>query len=151
MYNTISDVLLYFINKYPYPDELSKTRITKMVYLADLYKTQVIGEQLTEIKWYFDHYGPYVSDVYDAAKKDNRISFENTFSAFGHPKTVIRKNNTQEDLEYLYLEEEDKKILDQVIEETKYLNWTDFIDFVYNTKPIITNDKYNYLDLKSEN
>lgn len=69
MYNTISDVLLYFINKYPYPDELSKTRITKMVYLADLYKTQVIGEQLTEIKWYFDHYGPYVSDVYDAAKK----------------------------------------------------------------------------------
>ncbi|MFC0274215.1 Panacea domain-containing protein [Metabacillus herbersteinensis] len=44
-----------------------------MVYLADWYSALKNGKQLTNIEWYFDHYGPYVVDVYNAVKEDQSI------------------------------------------------------------------------------
>ncbi|MER2009033.1 MAG: type II toxin-antitoxin system antitoxin SocA domain-containing protein, partial [Psychrobacillus sp.] len=76
----INEVLYYFLENYPYNDELSKTRITKMVYLADWYYSIKYRKQITEIEWYFDHYGPYVSDVFDEADKDPNLTILTTYS-----------------------------------------------------------------------
>ena len=138
-------VMYYFIKNYPYSNELSKTRLTEMVYLADWYSALTYGRQITNINWFFDHYGPYVIDVYDTAENSRIFTIENTFSAFGYPKQIIRLSpggKPQDELS-----DEEKAILDKVIEDTKYLNWTDFLNFVYSTYPIEISQRYSYLDL----
>ena len=60
------DIAGYLVANYPYPGQLSNARLTKMIYLADWYHTVLTGRRLTEINWYFDHYGPYVKDVFES-------------------------------------------------------------------------------------
>ena len=44
----LEDVILYICKKYPLPDELSKARLTKLVYLVDWETSKRTGKQLTE-------------------------------------------------------------------------------------------------------
>lgn len=145
----IKDVIYYYLINYPYKDELSKTRLTKMVYLADWENAKKHKKQLTKIKWYFDHYGPYVLDVYNTAQKDRRINIKQTVSPYGSPKEIIEFSGDYRDMtdNEVDLTEKEMKILDKVIEDTQYLNWNDFIKHVYSTYPIENQKRYNYLDL----
>jgi uncharacterized protein YwgA len=142
-------VLRYFALNYPYKHELSKTRITKMVYIADWFSAQKSQKQITDIKWYFDHYGPYVSDVYDEAVRDRKLTIQHEYSAFGAPKDVIAlsKVYNSAQLELDLLNSRETNILDKVIERTKNLNWSEFIDYVYYTYPIRSQKRYSALDL----
>lgn len=142
----LKHVIRYLLKNYPYKDELSKTRLTKMVYLADWFSVKKYGRQLTDIKWYFDHYGPYVSDVFDAAERDKKIHFRNDYSAFGTPKLIFTLTTDQK-LGLDNLSNGEIEILDEVIQETKYLNWSEFIDYVYSTYPIKSQRRYNFLNL----
>lgn len=144
----IKYLVRYFVEFYPYKDELSKTRLTKMVYLADWYNALKYGDQLTDIEWYFDHYGPYVVDVYDAVKDDQRLLIKDDLTAYGSPKQVVVLKESH--FEFLFksrLDESTVKILKQVIEDTKLLYWTDFIQYVYSTYPINSNHRYTKLNL----
>lgn len=146
----IKQILRYFVENYPYKSELSKTRITKMVFLADWYSCLSTGKQLTSIKWYFDHYGPYVSDVFEAAKKDRRLQVKQEVNSFGTLKEVV---SLRDDTFFYYdnrkIEGITKSILDQVIDDTKNMNWTEFINYIYSSYPIKSSKKYLYLDLEA--
>jgi hypothetical protein len=146
----IKDVIYYFLLNYPYKDELSKTRLTKMVYLADWECAKKYGKQMTKINWYFDHYGPYVTDVYDTAVKDKKLVVKHSVSQFGSPKEIIKFAKDYEfelDIEDIDLKKREMKILDDVIEETKYKYWNDFINYVYSTYPITSQKRYQNLNL----
>ena len=140
-------IIRYFVDKYPYKDELSKTRLTKMVYLADWFSAQRYRRQITKINWFFDHYGPYVNDVYDESEKDRKLDIVQEYNAFGTPKETIYLKEGVSNLKLDKISKEDRAILDEGIEKTKHLNWSEFIDYVYNTYPIRSEERYNYLDL----
>ena len=53
------DVIYYIIKNYKKIKDLSKSRLTKIVYLADWHQSIHQGKQITKIKWYFDHFGPF--------------------------------------------------------------------------------------------
>lgn len=145
----IKEVIYYLLINYPYKDELSKTRLTKMVYLADWESAKKYGKQITKINWYFDHYGPYVPDVYQVALKDKKIDIKKGFSAFGSPKETIEFDEEYSNypVDKVKLNQEQIEILDKIIEDTKFLNWSDFISYVYSTKPIESQKRYKTLDL----
>lgn len=145
--NKIQELIRYILNNYPYAEDLSKTRITKLAYLSDWCNTRQNGKQITSIKWYFDHYGPYVTDVVDAAEHDEDIEISKTFSMFGSPKLLVTKKNQTKELSVTGLSSLEKQSIDKVIEETKQLNFNEFIDFVYSTYPIVNTKKYNFLEL----
>lgn len=141
-------ILRYFALNYPYKHELSKARLTKMVYLADWFSSKNNGWQITKIKWYFDHYGPYVNDVYIDAIADKKLVVKDELTAFGTPKeTIYLKNEQTNSLNLDKLTESERQILEKVIQETKHLNWSEFIDYVYSTYPIRTQERYSYLNL----
>ncbi|MDG5789778.1 Panacea domain-containing protein [Evansella sp. AB-P1] len=144
----IKDVIYYFLINYPYKEELSKTRLTKLVYLADWENSLRHGEQITKIKWFFDHYGPFVPDVYETAIKDKKLSIITGYTPFGRPKVSIglteKNGNVATNIS---LNDNQKAILDKIIEDTKYLNWNDFINHVYSTYPITSQKRYNQLNL----
>jgi uncharacterized phage-associated protein len=145
----IKYILRYLVKNYPYKNELSKTRVTKMVFLADWYSALESGKQLTSIKWYFDHYGPYVTDVFDVAKKDRKLLIKQEINPFGNKKEVL---SLREGDPLFYnqskIDAKTKRLLDRVIDDTKYLSWTEFINYIYSSYPIKNSNKYSYLNLE---
>ena len=141
----LRDVIAYFIKKYPFKSELSNARVTKMVYLADWRHLLSFGTQITGIKWYFDNYGPFVWDIKSTAEKNpDLFAIENTSTPYGTPKIIFDIKN----LAYIpALDSNVKDSLDHVIQETKNLSYSQFIRLVYSTYPIITSDRYTYIDL----
>ena len=141
---SLKDILIYLIKQYPHKDELSNARLTKMIYLADWLSAIRKDSQLTNIKWYYDNYGPFVWDVFDCVEDNADIfSVEYTTNMYGGEKRLI---NLKKDVPN-NLSNEEKRILDEVIDNTKSLYWTDFIKLIYSTYPILTSEKYSYLDL----
>ena len=144
----LRSIVSYIVKNYPYPDELTKTRITKLVYLIDWENIKREDKQITNINWYFDHYGPYVSDVLDEADEDSCIKVEITTSNFGTLKYIVKSKIDKNELSYSDLTEDEISVIDSVMEKTKYFSWNKFIDYVYSTEPIKRSDKYSDLDLK---
>lgn len=138
----------YIVKNYPYPDDLTKTRITKLVYLVDWENFKKYGNQMTSIEWFFDHYGPYVSDVLDEADEDKNISIKSTISNFGTVKYIVKPKKEKKELIYDDLTENDMNIIDKVIKDTKDYYWNEFINYVYETAPIKNSKKYQTLDFK---
>jgi len=142
----IGEVLLYICQNYPHGDELSKARVTKMVYLADWKAAIEAGHQLTPIQWKFDHYGPWVDDIVQAARSDDRFRIKRGKTFFGNDKDVIElapgANGISPEVT-----DNDVKILDFVIQVTQKLTWSDFIRLVYSTYPIMSEPRFSSLNL----
>jgi uncharacterized protein YwgA len=141
----LRDVVAYLCKNYPYKHELSKARLTKMVYLADWRSCLKRGKQMTNIVWEFNFYGPYVEDVINVVKSDPSFEVIQTTNQHGGYKELI---SVHEDVTYPTLTSEDKEILDFVINTTKSKFWDDFIRLVYSTYPIVTQSRFSTLDLE---
>lgn len=140
----LRDVMAYLCAKYPYKDELSKARLTKMVYLADWKSAITSSRQITNIEWRYNHYGPYVVDVFEQAINDPIFEVESTANLYGSPKQIIRLADESFDPD---LSDSEKQILDFVIKRTKDKFWNDFIRLVYSTYPIVSREKNTNLNL----
>jgi len=140
------DLIVYILNNYPTIEELSKPRLVKLIYLIDWKYTIDFGEQYTNIKWFYNHYGPYVDEVIDTMKQNNDIfEVESYINFYGSESNKFRviDNNYE-----ISLNDNIKKIADLLIDYTYKLKWNEFIGLVYSTYPIKVNSKYSYLDLK---
>lgn len=142
--NKLALVMAYFCRNYPFKNEISNARLTKMIYLADWLSTQRYGTQLTNITWYFDNYGPFVHDIETEAYVNPKFEIISGMTIYGTPKRQIQfiDNNF-----IINISPSEKLILDEVINKTKLLNWNDFIKFIYNTPPVKNAYRYSYLDL----
>lgn len=142
---TISNIIKYLLKEYPHKSELSASRLTKMIYLIDWKSSIDFGRQITNAQWHFDHYGPYVDDFVRLAKEDKDISVENTANYYGGKKQLFKLSDKFDG--NFDLTKEQKHIADFVINATKQKNYEDFIQLVYSTYPVISNDRYSDLDL----
>jgi len=79
----LRDIIRYILIKYPYPFDLNKTRLTKLVYLIDWKTAQKQKNVSSGINWYFDNYGPYVPDVMKEAVSDEHIIIDEGLSNYG--------------------------------------------------------------------
>lgn len=141
---TLRDALVYLCKNYPRKSDLSKTKVTKLVYLADWLSAIRRGQQLTPIVWQFNHYGPYVEDVIDVARTDHAFEIVKEMNYFGSPKELVV---VRADADHPSVSEDDRKILDHVIQSTAQKKWSDFIRLVYSTYPIVSQPRYSELDL----
>ncbi|ENO3966438.1 SocA family protein [Vibrio vulnificus] len=144
--NKIQKIIAYFCVKYPHKGELSKARLTKLVYLADWFSALIDDRQLTDIDWLFNHYGPYVDDVVEVASRSPDFSIVSEQTMYGSDKYLISFNGYFDEDSLPYRE---RQILDFVIDKTKNLYFNDFIDYVYSTYPVESRNRYSRLDLVS--
>lgn len=144
MTTKLLSIIKYILANYPYPNELSASRLTKMIYLADWKEAIINGKQLTDINWFFNHHGPYNDEILHEAKKDKNISVTVKINIFGAKKTHIELHNNEKPIN---IDDESSKILNFVMDATKDKNYTDFIKLVYSTYPVISSKKYSTLDL----
>ena len=139
------DVVAYILKHYPIQSELSNFRVTKMIYLSDWLSARRYERQITEIKWFYDNFGPFVWDIKDTVEKnEGLIKVEHTKNTYGDDKLLfILKDKNYKSA----MTKEDTDMLDYVIDATKKLYSADFVNLVYSTYPILTSEKYTYLDL----
>lgn len=147
MKTKISNLIKYLLTKYPYKSELSASRLTKMLYLADWKSAIKYSKKLTDAQWHFNHYGPYVDDFIKIAKDDDDIRVVSTRTMFGGHKQEIQLSSDFDGT--IELAETDREILDFVISSTKRKNYEDFIKLVYSTYPVVSSSRYSDLDLIS--
>jgi hypothetical protein len=145
MKTKISNLIKYILKNYPHKSELSASRLTKMLYLADWKNAIENSTQLTDAVWHFNHYGPYVDDFITIAKNDEDIDVKSTNTMFGGLKQQIElKSSFKGEID---ISESDKKILDFVIDATKSKYYEDFIKLVYSTYPVVSSSRYSDFDL----
>jgi uncharacterized phage-associated protein len=140
----LTSIILYICKEYPHKYDLSDARLTKIIYLADWKYALEYEKELTGIKWVFNHYGPYVFDVFRCAQKSNSISIESGLNFYNSPKIIIKaKENAQKPK----LDSSVTEILDSMIDKVQKRTWAQFIQLVYSTYPILTQPRYSALDL----
>lgn len=140
----LRDVVAYLAKHYPHKSELSKARLTKMVYLADWRYSILNDKQVSPIEWVYDHYGPYVDDVINVAHSDPDFTVEKTSTMYGDPKDLI---SVCSETRFDSLTPEEYKVLDFVIDTVASKTWNDFIRLVYSTYPIVTQARHTKLNL----
>ncbi|MDR2169645.1 MAG: SocA family protein [Planctomycetaceae bacterium] len=140
----LTDIIIYICMNYPHKDDLSDARLTKMIYLADWKYALKYEQKLTNIEWVFNHYGPYVADVIKCAENCQDISIEYSKNTFNSPKTIIKINKNSK---IPNLNKNITETLDFIIEKAQKRNWKQFIQLVYSTYPILTQERYTKLDL----
>lgn len=140
----IKEIIAYICKEYPHKLELSKARLTKLIFLAD-WKSSINREkQITDIKWIYNHYGPYVDDITRIAQTENIFIVETTKNMYGHNKEIVKLKNDNYEPD---LTNKEKLILDSIIDISKGLYWNQFLELVYATFPIVNSKKYDELDL----
>lgn len=140
-------IIAYFCKYYPYTTELSNSRLTKLVYLADWFSCLLKNKQMTNIIWMFNHYGPYVEDVLKAVENSSILEVHMDFNYYGSPKYLIKLIDSNQCFFENNLDKDDKQVLEFVISKTKSMYYNDFIDYVYSTYPIVTSQRYDVLNL----
>lgn len=139
------DIILYILKFYPHKDELSNARLTKMIYLADWRSAYDYGKQITNIEWYFDNYGPFVHDVEKTIEEhSDKIATVLTRNIFGKKKILYKLIDANTNIN---LPKNVDQVVSTIIDLTKDLYWDQFINFVYSTYPIVTSERYTYLNL----
>lgn len=142
--NKLENIVSYLCLNYPHKNELSKARLTKLVYLSDWFSALTNKTQMTNIKWIFNHYGPYVDDIANIARNNENFRIEHMITKFGGDKYLI---SVRKDVE-IDLSKKEIKILNFVINKTKDMYFDEFIDYVYSTYPVTANERYSELNLK---
>lgn len=148
MQNNLHDILAYILLRSEQilkRKGLSKYRITKLVYLCDWCYACACGQQITNIHWFFDNYGPFVWDVANVLSQDSQLfssniildSFGNEITSFSINYVSYRPNLTQDV----------QNCLEYVIQHAIALKRQEFTNLVYATYPIKTSRRYTNLDL----
>lgn len=143
----LTEIIAYICQRTNNSNNLSKARLTKLVYLVDWHSAIKYEEQVSHIKWKYNHYGPYVDDVMKEVDKKSEIFEQYTEENFyGNLKTVTK---LYKPIKYQKLTDEEKKSIQHILNLTSELLWKDFIELVYSTYPIVTREKGEELDLVS--
>ena len=140
----IVNLVRYILKVYPHAKELSKARLNKIIYLIDWKSALEHEKQLTEIDWKFNHYGPYVNIIEETILSDDRFNIKSTTNIYGNEKNIIE---IIQDKDFSEPTEKDQEIIDFVIEKTRKFYWDKFINLVYSTYPIISQEKGSQLNL----
>ena len=141
----IKDVAAYILSSLPRGHKVSNARLTKICYLADWKRAIESRKTITEIHWYFDHFGPFVWDVVNTIREYPKLFAVEELARPGRERLTLI---SLKDRRYSpLLEVSEREAIDHVLEVTKDLPWPDFIHLVYSTYPILTTEKYKYLSL----
>lgn len=144
------DVIFYICHRARFlGTALPKARLVKLVYLADWKSAVDKGCQITEVKWLYNHYGPYVKEIIDLIDSNPNFVRRNYINHFGKTAEKIDLNDqVANELQHkANLNSEEIKIIDFITDITKDMGYNEFLRLVYSTYPIIKSDKYEILDL----
>jgi hypothetical protein len=114
-----------------YNGSLYNYALTKLVYLVDVHHAAKHGRTVTGIDWKRDHYGPFVWEIIDTARRENQVF---SVSIVGENKKVVSLRPGQGG----QLPREVTEAIDEVVTAAPDPNHglEAFLKYVYSTPPM---------------
>jgi hypothetical protein len=144
-----TDAFVYLTENYPEDDrdDLSRSRLMGMLYLADWRSALLRRTPMTNAKWVLGRFGAYAEDAFSLLENPTppfRVVEEE--NPYGTPK--VRVELTSDDVPTPTVDADAREILDYVIETTKPLRWSEFVGLVNSTYPMVAaRERFAELDL----
>ncbi|GBC85210.1 hypothetical protein HRbin11_01656 [bacterium HR11] len=118
---------------------VGRTRLMKILYLADWLATQRLGRSLTGVKYYFYFYGPYSDRIMNAIESlIQRGIMEDSpdLTQFGVAHDYRLTEKAHELNIEGQLSNDERELLDRVLEKFGRLSLPQLLDVVYATAPM---------------
>lgn len=137
----IDDAITYLVQQYTQDTIFTRTKLVKLLYLADKQYRENNPYSITGVAWSKYHYGPYDETIIERVKTldNDRIRIvehvRDTGIQYHH-----RPSGTSE--EYPNLSTEMKRTLDTVLDTYAAMDTTDLVKHICNTPPVETTAKY---------
>lgn len=141
----LQDIVGYIYKQYPQKGELSKGRITKLIYLVDWTMCLMSNVQVSTVRWYLNRHGPYSAEIESLTRHNDLFSIKNTENYYGGNKKYIALRDV--DGFVPGLSEAQMNVIDATISKTQDLSWHEFTQMVNRTYPLVTVSEYSFLNL----
>jgi hypothetical protein len=127
----LRDIIVYLTFKTKY---LTEIRLTKLIYIAEIYSIEKFGRRLSEINFLSYYYGPWSQEISFAGEMlsggDILIEFDTTLH--GHDASFFKPNV---DKPTVRLYEGDLSILDDVLTDWGFKKTPEIIEYAKSTFP----------------
>lgn len=128
--------------------ELTRTKLVKLLFLADLSHFKEKGRSITGVKYHSYFYGPYSEEIMEAINNLNGFEIEEHCGINMEGKEyyiyTLGKNPRYE---VVNLVAEEQKTLDSIIQEFGHMRLNDLLEYVYKTEPYRKCQKGEMIDL----
>lgn len=138
MNRKLKDTILYILSKSEF--SITKTRLVKLIYLADLFSKQKKGKTITDVRYNYYYYGPFsklIVEELDKLVAEKVIEERHVASQQGKKYLVYSTYNKV--ATFPSLEQDDLGILESVLQKYGSIDFKDLIAYVYETEPIKKN------------
>ncbi len=109
-----------------------KTKLVKLLYLADVENYRRYGQKLSELDWVFYHYGPYALEIDQALREiELDIPQEEVTTANGHRAVVFRPSRHVETDFEKQVSSREKMVVDRVLKQWGLEELNPLLSYVY--------------------
>lgn len=130
----IINILDYLYLQYPNSNQLSISRVMKLLYLIEWRYAITKFEKLTDIEWFQTEFGPFyksLSLIFDESSNFNVLIKKDDYNK---EQKIIEFLNKKENLS---AQQETKEVVDFVIEHCKEMSWTELNSLVNSTYGVL--------------
>jgi uncharacterized phage-associated protein len=146
--NKLKESILLIIkkSKEKFDKKLGRAEIMKLLYIVELAYFKKYNKTITGTTFKYYHYGPFsqdVLDMLDTLEKEGILEdefFQDPFSGYEKHNYIIKNEH-----KIKYLNKDEKKFIDKVIEKFGEMTLRELLTFVYNIEPMKTAKKGDIL------
>lgn len=140
----VINILDYLYVKYPNSNQLSISRVMKLLYLIEWRFAITRFEKLTDIEWLNTEYGPFYKSLRRIFNESSNFTVTIKLDESGREQTIIFFLNKKDSIN---LKSETIDVIDFVIEHCKNYSWTDLNNLVNSTYGILNTPLGQVIDI----
>lgn len=140
----IINILDYLYQKYPNSNQLSYSRVMKLLYLIEWKFVITNFKKLTDIEWVLSPYGPFHKNLRSIFNESSNFDVSIRFDYNNKEQLLIKFLNKKEKLN---INSGVVKIVDFVINHCKDLSWNELNNLVNSTYGILNTKDGQIIDI----
>jgi uncharacterized phage-associated protein len=140
----VINILDYLYLQYPNSNQLSISRVMKLLYLIEWRYAITKFEKLTDLEWMQTEYGPYYKSLRSIFNESSNFEVSIKLDDNKKEQIVIIFLNKKENLN---LKVETKEVVDFVIDHCKNYSWTELNNLVKSTYGVLNTQQGQIIDV----
>lgn len=141
----VINILDYLYLQYPNSNQLSISRVMKLLYLIEWRYAITKFEKLTDIEWMQTEYGPFYNSLRIIFNESSNFEVSIKLDDNKKEQTVITFLNKKENLN---LNEETKEVVDFVIKHCTDFSWKELNNLVNSTYGVLNTQQGQIIDVR---
>ena len=140
----VINILDYLYLQYPNSNQLSISRVMKLLYLIEWRFAITKFEKLTDIEWMQTEYGPFYKSLRGIFNESSNFEVSIKLDDNKNEQIVITFLNRKENLN---LKADTKEVVNFVIEHCKDYSWKDINNLVNSTYGVLNTQQGQIIDV----